>query len=119
MTTTAYTSEFVGQKDIKLTVVEWAANGSSDLTVSLPFQYIKVTTTGTKKIYLNSTPDDGEEITIADHTGNAATTPIEIRVGNVSHAIVSAPDGVGIDTDYGLLCLKYIGSNSWIILYGR
>ena len=118
--TTAYTSELAPgvQADKKLTVVEWEAD-SDDYTASLPFLYLKVTLTGSQMVYLHTTPNDGEEIIIADHTGAASSAPIEIRVGNVAHSIVSAPDGLGINTDYGLVCLKYVATNSWVILYGR
>lgn len=120
MTTTAYTSEFAPgvQADKKLTVVEWYAD-SDDYTASLPFLYIKGMETGSQKLYLHSSPNDGEEIIIADHTGYCSGQPLEIRVGNVAHSIVSAPDGIGINTDYGLVCLKYVATNSWAILYGR
>ena len=118
--TTAYTSQFAPgiQVDKKLTVVGWDAD-SDDYTASLSFLYLKVTTTGNQKVYLHSSPVDGEEIIIADHTGGASGQPIEIRVGNVAHSIISAPDGIGINTDYGLICLKYVATNSWAILYGR
>lgn len=118
--TIAYTSELAPgiQADKKLTVVEWGAD-SDDYTASLPFLYLKVIETGNQIVYLHTTPNDGEEIIIADHTGGASSVPIEIRVGNVAHSIVSAPDGIGINTDYGLVCLKYVATNSWAILYGR
>ena len=117
---TAYTSQFAPgvQVDKKLTVVEWGAD-SDDYIASLPFLYLKVTETGSQIVYLHSSPVDGEEIIIADHTGGASDTPIQIRVGTVGHSIVSAPDGIGINTDYGLVCLKYVATNSWAILYGR
>lgn len=118
--TTTYTSHFAPgvQADKKLTVVEWYAD-SDDYIASLPFLYLKVIGAGSQIVYLHTTPNDGEEIIIADHTGGASGNPIEIRVGNVAHSIVSAPDGIGINTDYGLVCLKYVATNSWAILYGR
>lgn len=118
--TTAYTSELAPgvQADKKLTVVEWGAD-SDDYTASLPFLYIKCIETGSQTLYLHSSPTDGEEIIIADHTGSCSVTPIQIRVGAVGHNIISAPDGIGINTDYGLVCLKYVATNSWAILYGR
>lgn len=118
MTTAAYTSELVAQRDKKLTVVQW--DPDSDIyTASLPFLYVQVINTGTSYLYLHASPDDGEEIIVADHSGACSGQPIEIRVGNNAHTIISAPDGVGINTDYGLLCLKYVGNNFWAILYGR
>ncbi|NDB81549.1 MAG: hypothetical protein EB127_02185 [Alphaproteobacteria bacterium] len=118
--TTAYTSDFAPgkQKEKILTLSEWQAD-SDDYTASLHFLYVKVTSTGSQKLYLHSSPVDGEEIVIADHTGSCSGQPIEIRVGNNAHTIISAPDGIGINTDYGLLCLKYIDANTWVVLYGR
>jgi len=60
----------------------------------------------------------GYEITIADITGGAATNNIQILAG-ASDSIVGAPSGVAIDTDYGLLNLKYVGSQMWLMMYGR
>jgi hypothetical protein len=118
---TAYTSQFAPgvQVDKKLTIVEFNASNGDDYQASLPFLYLQITDLGGGQVLLHTAPTDGEEIIIADHNGNASATPIQIRVGTVGHSIISAPDGIGINTDYGLVCLKYVATNSWAILYGR
>jgi hypothetical protein len=60
----------------------------------------------------------GYEITVADITGGAAANNITILAG-ASDGIVGASSGIAIDTDYGLLNLKYVGNQMWLMMYGR
>jgi hypothetical protein len=60
----------------------------------------------------------GYNFTVVDKTGHAATNNIQV-VSHASDSIISAPSGVAIDTDFGVLSLKYMGDKSWAIMYGR
>lgn len=61
----------------------------------------------------------GYEVTIADKNGQAATNSNIYIYPNESDSILGAPGGIIIDTDYGLVSLKYVGGNHWLIMYGR
>lgn len=61
----------------------------------------------------------GYEITIADKNGEAATSSNISIYPNESDNILGAPGGIIIDTDYGLVNLKYVGDNHWFMMYGR
>jgi hypothetical protein len=61
----------------------------------------------------------GYEITIADKNGEAATSSNISIYPNESDSILGAPGGIIIDTDYGLVNLKYVGGNHWLLMYGR
>jgi hypothetical protein len=61
---------------------------------------------------------NGYEITIADITGGAATNNITILAA-AGDVIIGASSGVAIDTNFGLLNLKYVGSGSWLMMFGR
>ena len=80
-------------------------NGNQEFEITLPASseaYIKV----------------GYEITIADKNGEAATNNITILAA-AGDSIIGASSGVAIDTDYGLLTVKYVGSGSWLMMFGR
>jgi hypothetical protein len=81
-------------------------SGSDPISITLPDSsetYIKV----------------GYEITIADMVGEAATSNSVGIYPNESDSILGAPGGIIIDTDYGLVNLKYVGGNHWLLMYGR
>lgn len=60
----------------------------------------------------------GYEFTVTDTIGNAANKNITITADS-GDSIISAPSGIAIDTNFGLLAFKFIGGKDWIILYGR
>jgi hypothetical protein len=60
----------------------------------------------------------GYEITIADTTGFASTNNITILAA-AGDSIIGASSGVAIDTNYGLLNLKYVGGGLWLMMFGR
>ena len=96
---TSYTMN--GTANIILTM-----SGSDEISITLPDSsetYIKV----------------GYEITIADMVGEAATSNNVAIYPNESDSILGAPGGIIIDTDYGLVNLKYVGGNHWLLMYGR
>ena len=72
----------------------------------------------TVKLPASATTPIGYEFTVIDTIGNAASKNITITAES-GDLIVSAPSGIAIDTDYGLLAFKYIGNKNWVILYGR
>jgi hypothetical protein len=81
-------------------------NGNQEFQITLPDSsepYVKV----------------GYEITIADKNGEAATSSNISIYPNESDSILGAPGGIIIDTDYGLVNLKYVGGNHWLLMYGR
>lgn len=59
----------------------------------------------------------GYELTVTDKSGNAASKNITITA-KIDDYIVSAPSGIAIDTNYGLVTFKNVGAG-WLILYGR
>lgn len=67
---------------------------------------------------IGSTVPIGYELTVLDVYGNAATKNITVTAGS-GDVIISAPSGIAIDTNFGLLAFKFIGGKNWIILYGR
>jgi hypothetical protein len=80
-------------------------DGNQEFEITLPASseaYIKV----------------GYEITIADKNGEAATNNITILAA-AGDSIIGASSGVAIDTNFGLLNLKYVGSGLWLMMFGR
>jgi hypothetical protein len=62
----------------------------------------------------------GYTFTVIDETGKAGTNNIVITKATTgTDNIISAPTGVTIDTNYGMICFEYLGSKKWAILYGR
>jgi len=113
-------SEIGAQKIVTFNVREWYISESEEYECVEHFLYVAVQSTGTGTLYLHTNPRIGEEVIIADHTGYASDEPIIITIGNGSHVIISTSENsVGIDTNYGYICLKYIADNTWIILHGR
>lgn len=70
------------------------------------------------KLPLSTTVPIGYELTVLDSYGNAQSKNITVTV-EAGDEILSAPSGIAIDTNYGLLAFKYIGGKYWVILYGR
>lgn len=62
----------------------------------------------------------GYNLMVFDNIGNAASKNITITADTIAgDSIISAPSGIAIDTNYGLLAFKHVGGKSWVILYGR
>lgn len=97
-------------------------NSSSGASVPVDSNNIYSINTGTNAttITLPATADIpiGYEIIVLDNSGNASTNNITITAA-LGSSIISAPSGIAIDTDYGLIAFKYIGLTKWAILYGR
>jgi hypothetical protein len=113
-------SEIGAQKIGTFNVRDWYIGDYEEYECVEHFLYVAVQNTGVGTLYLHAHPRIGEEVIVADHSGTAEDNPIIITVGNVSHVIISTGENsVGIDTNYGYICLKYIADDTWIILHGR
>lgn len=99
-------------------------NYNSSAGASVPVDesniYAITTTTAatTVTLPLGASTAIGYEFIVFDKTGSAATKNITVTAQS-GDSIISAPSGIAIDTNYGLLAFKYVGNNSWLILYGR
>jgi hypothetical protein len=62
----------------------------------------------------------GYNLIVLDNIGNALSKNITVTADTAAgDSIISAPSGIAIDTNYGLLAFKHVGNKSWVILYGR
>jgi hypothetical protein len=91
-------------------------NGTANIILTMSGQdQISITLPDSSETYIKV----GYEITIADMVGQAATSNNVAIYPNESDSILGAPGGIIIDTDYGLVNLKYVGGNHWLLMYGR
>lgn len=118
-------------KDIREPSGSTAISGGNRTKACLPTVSVPAIVVDTSNIYLVDTrnvastiilPDSkdipiGYEFTVTDTHGSAAGKNITITA-IVGDLIISAPSGIAIDTNYGLLTFKNVGAG-WLILYGR
>jgi hypothetical protein len=118
-------------KDIREPGGSTAISGGNRIKACLPTVGAPAIVVDTSNIYLVDTrnfastiilPDSkeiptGYEFTVTDTYGSAASKNITITAVS-GDLIISAPSGIAIDTNYGLITFKNVGSG-WLILYGR
>lgn len=101
-------------------VKEYNSSGGATVPIDENNIYSINTTTQatTVKLPASGTTPIGYEFTVIDSIGNALSKNITVTAES-GDSIISAPSGIAIDTNYGLLAFKYIGNKNWAILYGR